>query len=395
MKILVVCQYYKPEPFRISDICESLAQQGHEILVVTGMPNYPEGELYKGYEDGKSRDETINGVRVHRCAIHPRHHGALHRFWNYYSFVFASKRYLLNLREEFDVVFVNQLSPVMMAEGAVAYAKKHRKKLVLYCLDLWPESLLLGGIRRGSLVYRLFWHISRRIYRQADKILVTSRSFIEYFSDILKLPTKNIQYLPQYAESRFSEIEPVQRHDPPYTFLFAGNVGKAISVQTIVEAARLLQSDKRIHITIVGDGTELSHCMELADGLDNITFLGRRKMQEMPELYKSADAMLVTLKDLPSLDVTLPGKVQSYMTAGRGVVGAINGETPIVVRNAQCGVCVSAEDASALADAMQRVVNEPNLFVEYGRKARDYYRNYFDKQHFMTALIETFAFGER
>ena len=111
MKILVVCQYYKPEPFRISDICEALTAEGHEVCVVTGLPNYPEGELYPGYEHAAGRDEIINGVKVHRCALHPRKKGALHRFWNYYSFVFSSRRYLSGLKEDFDVVFVNQLSP--------------------------------------------------------------------------------------------------------------------------------------------------------------------------------------------------------------------------------------------------------------------------------------------
>lgn len=166
MRILVVCQYYKPEPFRVADICERWAAQGHTVTVVTGTPNYPEGEIYPGYEGTAHRDEIVNGVRVHRCPIHPRKRGALHRFWNYYSFVFASKRYLSRLEEDFDVVLVNQLSPVMMAEGALQWAKRHGKKTVLYCLDLWPESLSAGGVRPGSLIYRVFWHISRRIYRR-------------------------------------------------------------------------------------------------------------------------------------------------------------------------------------------------------------------------------------
>ena len=119
MKILVVCQYYRPEPFRIADICAALVEAGHEVTVVTGTPNYPEGEIYPGYEGAAHRDEVLDGVRVHRCPIHPRKRGSVHRFWNYYSFVFASRRYLAGLNEEFDVVFVNQLSPVMMAEGVL------------------------------------------------------------------------------------------------------------------------------------------------------------------------------------------------------------------------------------------------------------------------------------
>ena len=142
MKILVVCQYYAPEPFRIADICVALTAAGHEVTVVTGTPNYPEGEIYPGYEGTAHRDEVLDGVRIHRCPIHPRKRGAVHRFWNYYSFVWASTRYLSKLDEDFDVVFVNQLSPVMMAEGALRWAKRHGKRCVLY--------LLLGSVAGES-----------------------------------------------------------------------------------------------------------------------------------------------------------------------------------------------------------------------------------------------------
>ena len=146
MKILVVCQYYYPEPFRLPDICSAMVQLGHDITVVTGTPNYPEGEIYPGYEKGARSDEIIDGVKVHRCPLIPRKQGVLYRFLNYYSFVFSARQYLLGLKEEFDVELVNQLSPVMMAQPALSWAKRHGKKCVLYCLDLWPESLLAGGI---------------------------------------------------------------------------------------------------------------------------------------------------------------------------------------------------------------------------------------------------------
>ena len=154
MKILVICQYYSPEPFRHSDICEELVKRGHEVTVVTGLPNYPMGKIYDGFRHGKKRDEQINGVKIHRCFIIGRRHGAIFRFLNYYSYAISSHFYVKHLKDDFDVVFVNQLSPVMMAKAGITYKKKHNKKLVLYCLDLWPESLVAGGITRGSFIYK-------------------------------------------------------------------------------------------------------------------------------------------------------------------------------------------------------------------------------------------------
>ena len=155
MKVLVICQYYYPEPFRISDICEELVKRGHEVTVITGIPNYPMGEIYDGYRHGKKRDETINGVRVHRCVTIGRKTGAFHRLLNYCSYAISSSAYVSKLEGKFDVVFVNQLSPVMMAAAGINYKKRFNKKLVLYCMDLWPESLVAGGIRRDSIVLLL------------------------------------------------------------------------------------------------------------------------------------------------------------------------------------------------------------------------------------------------
>lgn len=388
MKILVVCQYYKPEPFRISDICEALAAQGHAVTVVTGTPNYPEGEIYPGYEGTAHRDEIINGVRVHRCPIHPRKRGALHRFWNYYSFVFASKRYLSRLEEDFDVVLVNQLSPVMMAEGALDWAKRHGKKTVLYCLDLWPESLSAGGIRPGSLIYRVFWYISRRIYRGADAIAVTSQGFEDYFRTALKLPDAKLEYLPQYAEGLFDRLPDAPPHPGVFNAVFAGNIGEMQAVETIVEAAGKLAVRPDIHFHIVGDGVRLDACRRLAEGLSNVTFYGRRDVSEMPGFYALADVMLVTLKADPVLSLTLPGKVQSYLAAGKPVVGAINGETAAVVADADCGVCVVAEDADALADALVSLADAPERLREYGANARRYYEAHFQKDAFLRKLTD-------
>ena len=384
MKILVACQYYAPEPFRISDICEALAEQGNDVTVVTGTPNYPEGEIYPGYEKGARSDEVIGGVRVHRCPLIPRKSGAVYRFLNYYSFAWSSRRYLREMKEDFDVVFVNQLSPVMMAEGALAWAKRNHRRCVLYCLDLWPESLLAGGIGQGSPIYQLFLRISRRIYRSADGILVSSRGYAEYFRE--KFQIENVRYLPQYAEDLFGELPQPTEEKQTVDFLFAGNVGSGQSVETIVEAARLLKNERTIHIHIVGGGISLEKCRILAEGLPNITFYGRQKLEQMPRYYAMADVFLVSLMKDPVLSMCLPGKVQSYLAAGKPVVGAIDGEAARVIREAECGMCAPAEDPETLAELIRRMAAQPELRKQYGENARRYYRAHFQKEKFISDL---------
>lgn len=388
MKILVVCQHYKPEPFRISDVCETLVQMGHEVTVVTGVPNYPEGNIYPGYEKSWNKMTEINGVRVYRSFTIPRKTGPVFRILNYFSFAWSSKRLVSRLDEEFDVVFVNQLSPVMMAEAAISYAKKWNKRVVLYCLDLWPESLAAGGIHAGSLIYRIFYRISKRIYSAVDQILVSSRSFISYFENYLQIPGK-CQYLPQYAEALFESVPAAQRHEPPYHFVFAGNVGEIQSVDTIIAAARILKDDPRAIFDIVGDGSACEQCRELAKDLPNVVFHGRMDIKEMPRFYSMADAMLVSMKNDAIIAGTLPGKVQSCMAAGRCLLGSIGGEAAAVIRERGCGLCAEPENPEQLADLVRQLLDDPDLFAEYGRQSREYYQKYFRKEIFFQKLLKT------
>lgn len=386
MKILVICQYYFPEPFRIADICEELVCRGNAVTVVTGVPNYPMGEIYQGYEHGERAQEIIKGVHVVRCPIHPRKKGALHRLWNYYSYPFKSKRALKRLENDFDVVFVYQLSPVMMANAGIWYAKKHHIKSVLYCLDLWPASLNAGGISNG-LIYRWFRRESEKVYSNVDQILISSQSFASYFYE--EFGRDDTLFLPQYAETTYSPSECKKTHDEYVDFMFAGNVGTMQSVDTIIKAAALCKDIRNIRWHIVGDGIDLESCKTLAEKLDvPVIFHGRQPIEQMPHYYSMADAMLITLKDDPVISLTLPGKLQSYMAAGKPVIGAINGEAKNVIEQFKCGYCVPACDYEKLAAVCRKFVDDRAVHNVMGKNARIAYEREYSKDKFINSLQE-------
>lgn len=386
MKILVICQYYFPEPFRIADICEELVCRGNAVTVVTGVPNYPMGEIYQGYEHGERAQEIIKGVHVVRCPIHPRKKGALHRLWNYYSYPFQSKRALKRLENDFDVVFVYQLSPVMMANAGIWYAKKYHIKSVLYCLDLWPASLNAGGISNG-LIYRWFRMESEKIYSNVDQILISSQSFASYFYE--EFGRDDTLFLPQYAETTYSPSECKKITDEYVDFMFAGNIGAMQSVDTIIKAAALCKDIRNIRWHIVGDGIELESCKALAEKLDvPVIFHGRQPIEQMPHYYSMADAMLITLKDDPVISLTLPGKLQSYMAAGKPVIGAINGEAKNVIEQFKCGYCVPACDYENLAAVCRKFVDDRAVHNVMGKNARIAYEREYSKDKFIDSLQE-------
>lgn len=394
MKILVVCQYYSPEPFRISDICETLVKHGHEVTVLTGLPNYPEGHVLDDYRHGKKRNEVINGVKVIRTFEIGRGNSHLRLFLNYASFAISASLKAFFMKEEFDVIFANQLSPVMMAIPAMVYKKRRHKKILLYCLDLWPDSLAAGGVSEDSLIYRIFLNISKWIYSSADQILVTSSMFKDYFEKVLSINTSNIKHLPQYAEDLFvlkedetmTEIAATSE-EKIYKFVFAGNIGDMQSVVTIIKAANELRNYQNIQFHIVGDGSKFDECRNLTKslGLENVVFYGRRAVHEMPSFYSMADAMLITLKDNKTLSYTLPGKIQSYMAAGKPIIGAINGETSRVIEASKSGLCCNAEDYTALSELILTFCNYDNK-KQMAINAQKYYEQHYSKDKFMYNL---------
>ena len=284
----------------------------------------------------------------------------------------------------FDVVYCNQLSPVMMAHAAIAYKKKYNVPVVMYCLDLWPESLIAGGITRKSAIYKYYHLVSKRIYRQMDKLLITSRMFSDYLRDEFGIKKEKIEYLPQYAEGIFEQILPREK-DGTFHFMFAGNIGAVQSVETIIKAAEILK-DEPVKFHIVGGGTDLERLQKMGENTKNVVFYGRKPIEEMPEFYAKADAMLITLAADPVLSLTLPGKVQSYMAVGKPIIGAIDGETKSVIEEAQCGFCGKAGDADELAEHVRRFISDSTDRISMGQNARKFYEENFQELMFMDKL---------
>lgn len=367
------------------DVCEELVRRGHQVQVITDVPNYPLGQIYPEYRNGQNRDEVHNNVKIHRTFTIGRRNNVIFRFLNYFSFAFSSLFHTLRMKKDFDVVFANQTSPVMMSGGALAYGKKHQKKVVLYCMDLWPASLAAGGVREGSLIYRVFEKISRAIYRNADKILVSSESFRDYLTEKFQIADEIIQYHPQYADIT-CECGTSDEKDT-VDLMFAGNIGTAQSVPTILKAAKLLEEHKELRWHIVGDGSDLANCQRLAEELNlkNVIFHGRKDHSEMPKYFAMADAMLLTLIADPFISLTLPGKAQAYMATGKPIIGSANGEIPLVIQRSGCGFCAEAENERALADAVKCFLECPDR-EQLGRNALDYCHHYFGRKEFMDRL---------
>lgn len=383
MRILMVSQLFYPEQFRVNDICFELVKQGHEVTVLTGLPNYPEGIVKEDYK--KVRQEEINGVNVIRSWLIGRGSTKKMLFLNYISFAVSASLRILTIKNDFDKIIVYQLSPVTMAIPAIIAKKKMKKPLIIYTHDLWPESIAAGGIVPASRIYKAVKVLSQLIYKQADEIWLSSQMFESYFRDYLQI-NKPMTYMPVYAEDLFDSI-PKREEDGKFNLLFAGNIGNMQSVETILLAAKELADRKEIIFHIVGDGSSRIKCekLKLDYQLDNVYFHGSHPVESMPYYYALADAFLITLKDHPLISYTLPNKVQSYLAAGKPIIGAINGETAHVISQSNCGFIVGAEDHNALALAIKEFIVFENKDILSNNSKECYIRN-FSKEHYFKNL---------
>lgn len=395
MRILIISQYYFPEQFQINEIAPELVKRGHEVTVLCGVPNYPKGVVFDGYEsrDGISRKEREyfgqTGVRVIHVDQTPRGKNPLSLVRNYISFAKNSKKIVRRLEGNFDVVLGYQLSPITSMEAALEYKRLHGTPVVFYTLDIWPvsaEGLLKS--KKNPLMIPIN-RLSKRIYRGADKIVVTSRPFIDYLHRVNGIPLEKMAYLPQHAGSDMLEMDLKAEANGIADFMFAGNLGKGQRVDVIIKAAAILgrRNDYKIHI--VGDGRMLRDLENLvkADGLDdNVIFYGNQQRKDMPRFYKKADVLLITLRGNNEVGDTMPGKLQMYMTTGKPILGAINGAAGEVIREAQCGSCVKAGDCQGLANLMRHYIECPNEFVNCGANARRYFRQHFTLENYMSGL---------
>jgi colanic acid biosynthesis glycosyl transferase WcaI len=400
MRILIVTSYYWPEGFRITDLAAGLKARGHEVEVLTGLPNYPAGRFFEGYGlTGPFREEH-EGIRITRVPIVPRGEGrAVSLLLNYASFAVTGALRALTLgSRRWDVVFVFQLSPVTTLFPAAALRTFFGVPVVAWVQDLWPESIASAGFARSRTLQLAARAVSGWLYRRCDRILGTSRAFQPRL-ETLGVPAERYGYLPQWAEDLFQGAGAAATRDAPWSdgfpVMFAGNLGRVQALDTLLDAAERLKGDAAIRWVFLGDGSRREWLAAEAErrGLsDRVFVLGRQPVQEMPAFFAKAGAMIVSLKPDDTMALTVPAKVQSYLAAGRPIIGSIDGEAAKVIEESGAGWAAPAGDAVGLAEivARMRALPEPER-AEMGRRGREFSLSNFARERCLDQLERTLA----
>lgn len=397
MRILIVSQYFWPENFRVNDLAIELRNRGHEVVVLTGIPNYPSGAFFSGYGFFSKLKERWNGIDIIRMPLIPRGNGGgLQLALNYLSFaLLASLLSPFRCRGKYDVIFVHEPSPITVGLPAIVMKFLTGAPVYFWVLDLWPESLTAAGGVKSPLLLKSVSRLVRFIYGRSDKVLVQSKGFIEPVRSH-GIPSDKIAYFPSWAEELYHPVTAPASFRSEFGLpegfylMFAGNVGAAQDFESILSAAERLKDDKDIHWLIVGDGRMsgwVSEQVKLRGLRETVHILGRHPVERMPEFFAAADAMLVTLKSEPIFALTIPGKVQSYLACGRPIVSMLDGEGGRVVEEAGAGYACASGDAEALAELVLKMANLSAAEREaMGSSGRHYYEKHFERDHLLSKL---------
>lgn len=393
MKVLILSQWYPPEPTTLKQAmaCD-LVKRGHQVLSITGFPNYPSGKVYPGYRQRLWQREEIDGVRVLRLPLYPdRSRSGVRRALNFLSFAASTSLLGPILCGSADVMWVYH-PPLTVGIPAWWIGLLRRVPFVYEIQDMWPETLIATGMMRSRTALAVLNRLARFIYARAAAITVISPGFKRNL--IAKgVPADKIHVIPNWAdEDLYRPVPPNQalatEHGLAGRFnvVFAGNMGFAQGLDTVIEAAQQLRDLPEVQFVFIGDGVDESRLRQMVvqQQVTNVRFFGRQPAEHMPHFFALADVFLVHLKRDPLFEITIPSKTLAYMACGRPILMAVAGDAADVVRDAGAGLTCAPEDSKALADAVRTLYAMPAAERErMGQGGREAFLNHYTRRVLM------------
>ena len=396
MNILIITQYFWPENFRINELADELQSLGNNITVLTGYPNYPEGEFYKDFLKNKKKYSEYKEIKLVRVPIIARGKSKIRLALNYFSFVISATLVgIFKFRKgNFDAIFVFQTSPVFVGIPSSIISIFKKCPQIIWILDLWPDTLEALGLIKKRWQLNIIRKIVKFIYFRCKVILVQSKSFIK---EIKKYGHKDIIYFPAWTESEFINspkklAKEIKLKKDIFTIIFAGNIGEAQDFPSILNTAEYLINNKfnSFRIILIGDGRKkewVEKQIYIRNLENNFEILKKYPLGRMPSFFRHADALLVSLKNEAVFNMTIPGKIQTYLASGVPILGMLNGEGAKIINQSKSGFTCPAEDYKGLAKIIIRMSKLTNKKrQELGFNGIQFSKKEFDKSFLLTKL---------
>jgi colanic acid biosynthesis glycosyl transferase WcaI len=382
LHFLIVTQYYPPEigapQVRLRALAKALKDMGHEVEVVTALPNYPTGKVFPQYRGRLYCRETIDGIVVQRTWIYAAKGAGTRRMLNYLSFALSSF-WALGTCKRPDFLFVES-PPIFLSIPGYIMSRFWRTKMIFNVADLWPDSARELGLIENPWLLRMGGYLEKWSYNKSSKINAATQGIRQNLlakgvpkSKILFLPNGvDIKlFKPQKADEKLSHNLKI---DGKKVIIYAGNHGYVHGLDIILESAELLSNRPDIVFLLIGDGSEKRRLQELARArsLENVKFMDPAPPEFVARLYTMALAGLSTLLNLPLSEGVRPSKIFPPMASGVPVIYSGSGEGANLVQEAQAGIIIPPENPQAMAEGIKALADDPELARTLGENGRRY-----------------------
>jgi len=403
VRIAMISQWYDPEQgsaIMSGTIARALTDRGHEVQVVTGFPNYPDGRLYPGYRIRPYQQEQLQGVTVHRAPLYVSHDlNPRRRATNYLSYAVSASAIAVTRLGKVDATLVHS-TPATVAIPALALRALRRTPYVVHVQDLWPQTVTASGFLSDGQhrrVERVLHRFCDAVYRHAASIAVTSPGMADLIA-ARGVESRKISVIPNWADERhFRPVTPsaemVNELGPfrPFTVMYAGAMGEVQALDVLIDAATILREHGDIGFLLVGGGVSEQSLKARASHaqLDNVRFIGHQPVERMADVLALGDAQIISLRDLPIFRSTLPSKIQATLAAGRPIIGVLAGDAADLIRDSGAGLATTHGSAVELAEAILKAAAMPaEERRAWGDRGRGYYIDHFSQESGAQALTD-------
>ena len=399
-RILIYTNHFYPEQFKINEIVDWISDNGHQVRVVTGIPNYPSGKFFKGYGFGSFINSKYSkNVIVNRLPLIPRGSGNFFLLSiNYISYFFSTlffTIYLIIFVKKYDKIFVHHTSPFLIAFHPIIYGIFFKSEKILWDLDLWPDTLKVIGVIKSKQLFTIVEALIKFIYSFYDKILIGSKGFEEILK---KRYSKEIIYFPNWADKIIENNYQSRKlnlslPDDHIKIMYTGNIGIAQSFDKLAKSIKKLKKYKIFWI-FVGDGSYKNQFKkELKNTISNhqYLFINQIKINEIPSYAKYADFMLISLKSNYLFEKTVPAKLQTYLALSKPVIGLIEGEAAEIIFDSKSGFVDDSHNHNRLEFIIQNILKMNKSQIEqFGINGRKYYDLKFNSKLRKKDLLKLF-----
>lgn len=400
MRILIVSQYFWPERFRINEFVQMLSEEGHETTVLTGYPNYPNGFIYRDFKNNRKHYQNFFGAEIVRVPIIQRRTNYFYISLNYLSFL-VSGIFLGSIKlkaKRFDAIVTFQTSPVTVAIVSGWFRFLKRCPHILWILDIWPETLVALGIIKKRWLIALSNYFVKAIYKRADCLLVQSKGGTKI---VKRLAPKNVDvvYFPSWYDGvinindvRNSKKQRLKACREPFKIVFAGNIGKAQGFDCVLASMKMALRISNVCLHVYGYGSKaewLKNEIEACGLGENISFFGEVSLEEIAGIFCDADALLLSLEDKPIFRHTVPAKVQSYLAAGKPIIGMIAGDAADILIESGAALLSTPGDAQSLAKNISKLsAMDGRKLQSMGESGALYARKHFSSDRMLAQFNE-------